>query len=208
MAKISESPWLTIWFRPRQTMRKVLFADLGQQQARLALMAAAAGFSLALDLAAIFNLGDLYDAPQVLLGCALAGPLLGIAILFAGGLLFAWSGVILNGWGRPAEVRAAIAWALSTAIWALLLWLPRLAIMGGEVFSGAAPADPTLATALGWLALLRGLVELWGLALFLICLSEANHFSIWYAYAAAFTGALIITVVEVVLSIVIPLFLK
>jgi hypothetical protein len=208
MSQFSESPWLNIWLWPRKTMQKVLFADLEKQQGWLALMSAVAGFSLALDLASMFNLGDQYAFATMLLACTLVGPLLGLLILYAGGWLFTWMGVILNGWGRPPEVRAAIAWSLSTAIWALLLWLPRLAIMGGDVFSDATPVIPLLATTLGWLAILRFLIALWGLALFLICLSEAHRFSIWYAYAAAFTGALIITVVVVVLSIVIPLFFR
>lgn len=202
----TQSPWLTIWVRPRKAMRQLLFSGLERKQLALAGMAALAGFSLALDLATLFHLGDQLGFPTALLACALGGALLGLVALYGGGLLFCWTGTWINGWARPLEVRAAIAWSLTPSIWALLLWIPRLALLGTQVFSSAATqAGAGASPALAWLAMLRLILLVWGLALFLACLSEAHRFSIWSAYAAVFLGLLILTVLAVILVILLPL---
>ena len=57
------------------------------------------------------------------------GGLIGVYLM---GALLKITGRWIGGLGDWSAVRAAVAWAQVPAIWAILLWLPRAALLGGE----------------------------------------------------------------------------
>jgi len=188
------SPWLSIWTRPRATLRLILDTDPRRGVFRLA---ALGGIVESLSLATRQGLGDTYSIP-VLLTLATAGGaaagLLGIVIFTAA---LSLTGRWLGGRGGSVEVRAALAWANVPGIWGLLLWLPRAALLGGEIFHPA-PAgiqgNPPALLLYGLLQILQVLIALWGFAISLKCLGEAHAFSAWRALGALILGSLIVIV--------------
>ena len=188
------SPWLSIWTRPRATMRLILDTDPRRGVFRLA---AAGGIAEFLTLATRQGLGDTYSI-QVLLALALAG---GAVVGILGIILFtavvSLAGRWLGGRGRSVDVMAALAWANVPGIWSLLLWLPRAALLGGETFHplpASIQGNPQALLFYGLLRILQGLIGLWGFAISLKCLGEAHAFSAWRALGALILAAFIVIV--------------
>lgn len=109
------NPWLTMWTRPRATMRAIIDTD---PHRRVLLLAAAAGIGNAMNMASARSLGDEISVPVIIFSCLVAGPIGGILGLYLWGVLLRWTGSWLGGSGAPEEVRAGIAWSYVPIIWA------------------------------------------------------------------------------------------
>ena len=102
------SPWLTMWTRPRATMRETLDTDPERMVVVLAILGA---FSQSLDKAALRNVGDIFSVPVIILVAAVAGAIGGPIWLYAMGGLVRWTGAGSGGkpppctCGRPSPGR-------------------------------------------------------------------------------------------------------
>ena len=162
LTDLSDNPWLTIWTAPRATMRRILDTDPTR---RVLLLAMLGGFAQGLGRFSMKDGGDALSLPVIFLVCAVMGPLFGLLSLYTGGALLFWSGRWIGGRAPAAHVRAALAWSNVPLIWALLLSIPGIILFGN--------------TAVWGFALIEAVVGIWALVIFLICLSEAQQFSIW-----------------------------
>jgi hypothetical protein len=187
-------PWVSIWTRPRATLRQVLDTDPRRSAFRLAGLGGIAG---ALKLASTSGFGDAHSAPVVLSVCLFGGALAGILALFVLTSLVGVAGRWLGGRGGTIEVMAALAWSYVPAIWGLVLWLPRAALLGGETFQSR-PAglegNPPATLLFGLLQLASTLIGLWGFVITLKCLGEAHRFSAWRALGAFLLVGLVLGV--------------
>jgi len=191
------SPWFSIWTRPRATLRWILDSSPRRHVKTLAMLGgvasgmAAARTEIAADLPPLAVLGG------ALLGGALGG-LIGVYLM---GVLLRITGRWIGGRGDWSGVRAAVAWSQVPAIWAILLWLPRVALLEGEVFHpdpAAVQDHPASAIALMLIELTQGVAAVWQFVVSLKCLGEAHSFSAWRSLLA-----LILAVIAVVVPIVI-----
>lgn len=186
------TPWLSIWTRPRATIREILATDPRRGIFRLA---ALGGISEFLSMCTREGIGDTYSIP-VLLALSLAGGtvlgILGILIFTA---VIAPVGRWLRGRGGSTEVMAALAWANVPAVWGLLLWLPRAALLGGETFHplpAIVQGNPQALLFNGLLQFLQVVLGVWGFAITLKCLGEAHGFSAWRAFLTLVVAGLIV----------------
>ena len=124
-------PWVSIWTRPRASLRQVLDGDPRRAVFRLAALGGVAG---ALKLASTSGFGESHAASIVLAVCLPGGAVGGILLLFVLTSLVGVAGRWLGGQGHMPEVMAALAWSYVPAIWGLALWLPRAALLGEETF--------------------------------------------------------------------------
>lgn len=161
------------------------------------LLAAISGFSSALDRASIRSLGDRLDMPMIFAIAAVAGPIGGILALYLGGALLRWTGAWIGGNGSAQNIRAAMAWSGVPLIWALLIWIPQLALVGEELFTSATPrldADESLLFSYLGLSLIEVIIAVWALVVFLKCVGQVQGFSAWKALGNALLSALVIAV--------------
>jgi hypothetical protein len=186
------TPWLSIWTRPRATLRQILATDPRRGIFRLA---ALGGISEFLAMCTHEGIGDTYSIP-VLLALSLAGGtvlgILGILIFTA---VIAPVGRWLRGRGGSTEVMAALAWANVPAVWGLLLWLPRAALLGAETFHpipAIVQGNPQAFLFYGLLQFLQIVIGVWGFAITLKCLGEAHGFSAWRAFLTLVVAGLIV----------------
>ena len=124
------------------------------------------------------------DLPTLLVMALLVGPLFGILGAYVGGWLLRWSGRLLGGSARPAEIRAAIAWSGVPYVASMLLWIPELLLFGEELFTEATPrldAAPELQGLLLVFVAVELTAALWAFVAFLKCLGEVQGFSAWRA---------------------------
>lgn len=188
------SPCLTIWTRPRETIRRVVDSDPEHQVIILAMLS---GFAQALTQASARDVGDTLSLPVTLVVCAVAGSIGGIILLYVSGALLRWAGSWLGGQASSVEVRAAIAWSSVPSIWALILWIPKLALSGRDLFTSAMPriqANLFLALVLFGFTIVEVMIAVWAFVVLLKCLSEVHRFSAWRALAASFLSGLMMGV--------------
>ena len=94
-----ENPYLTIWTRPRATIRGILDTNPTYHVLLLAMLG---GILQSIDRAAQRNMGDQTSMEAILAIAFILGPLFGIAGLYIGGALIGWSG---RRWGATVPRR-------------------------------------------------------------------------------------------------------
>ncbi len=185
-------PFLASALRPRAGLR----AALAQPTERATyLIGALGGAVIAVDLAQVLALGDLYALAPLVLGAIIAGALLGVLRLWAGGWLFALTGSWFRGQGKAREVRAAIAWSCTPSLWVAPLWAVALLLFGRDALTTASSADAPVAgmeaaAMIAWVVLRAG-AALWSFGVWLEQYAEAHGFALWRAAAAWASGALV-----------------
>jgi len=195
-------PWVSIWTRPRATLRQVLDGDPGQWVFRLAALGGVAG---ALRLVSKSAFGNSHPISVVLAVCLGCGALGGIVALFLLTSLVGMAGRLLGGRGRTSEVMAALAWSYVPSIWGLSLWLPVAVLLGAETFH-AQPSilegNPAATLLFGFVKVVQVLIGFWGFVVSLKCIGEAHRFSAWRAFGAfVVTGLILAVPFGIVLSV-------
>jgi hypothetical protein len=198
------NPWLSIWVRPRATLRYILQTDPTTFVFALCFFGSMVE---ALDRASGRSLGDHIPFPFVLLLCVLSGGVGAVLTLAVGARLLCWAGHSLGGEGTLTDVKAALGWSNVPNLVVLLLWLPLLALIGPEMFTTSTPrldANPVLALLPLVTGLLQIMVAMWAFVIYLKCLAEAHRFSAWRALGASIFAFFI--VVAILIGLMIPIF--
>ena len=184
-------PWLSIWVRPRETMRRILASDPRRQTL---LLAALGGIAASIGSGRSLLVDDEVPDGALLPIMIAAGAVAAIPGLYLGGWLIRLTSRWFEGRGDSVATRAAIAWSNVPAIWGLLLWVPMISAFGLDGLT-LRMADLEGDTAGQTLVVLVGVAELaigaWGVVILLKCLGEAHGFSAWRALAALTLALLI-----------------
>ena len=114
-----KSPWLRIWFEPRETMRQIL--NTGLQQGFL-ILSAIYGLPLAFNLVQSFAFSTLIPLWAILIGSLVLCPFLGMIGIYVATWLLEWTGRWIGGKAHFMEVRSAVAWSNVPTIVTILMW--------------------------------------------------------------------------------------
>lgn len=170
--------FLTMWVRPRQTIRRIV-----RRNPRYAVvpLAAVAGITSVLATMANRGGGQTLSVGGVLLSALVGGPILGLIGIFLGGWLVRLTGRwFLEGRGGPQEVRAALAWAELPSIAALPLWLFATAAFGASLFQESAGELFGASVVYALFAICVTALRIWGIALAGAALAEVQGYrSAW-----------------------------
>lgn len=190
-----KSVWLSIWVRPRETIRSIV-----SQNAKQGLWV----------LAAIYGFGSLLGAFQTLSFGSMIGafPIFLLALVlspFWGYILFAfWSWVVLligkwfKGRGSFQEIRASYAWSCVPLAINDIIWLITLISFGAIIFLN--PPPPVMvsngkATFLLFLTLCRVVLSIWSLVIYINALAEVQKFSVLRAIGNVVVSAIVVGIV-------------
>lgn len=205
-AQLPRHPWFSMWVRPRATIRAILDTN---PTYGVIVLASLSGVIDILNRAARRSAGDKIEFETILLGAITLGPLAGIAGVYIGGWLLRLTGGWLGGKGDARSLRAAIAWGGVPTLWAGLLWIPQLALIGEEMFTEQMPRtseNPPLLAFLLSTALVELVVAIWGFVVGLKAVGEAHRFSAWRALgASALAVALVLVPVALIIVAVLVL---
>lgn len=185
-------PWLSMWVRPRATVRQILDTSPNRQ---IMLLAVLSGIISSFNNASGRSMGDNVPFPVVIVTCIVLGAIGGIIGLYISSAVLTWIGRQLGGQGQGPEVRAALAWASVPTIWGGTLLIPELILFGEELFTTATPrmaSHPILALVLLAFGLIQIVIGIWGFIVFLHSLGEAHRFSAWRALGTAVLASLLI----------------
>lgn len=186
------NPWISIWTKPRATMKEI-FQSSPKGVFLLFLIGA---LVQVLDRAAQRHSGDSMSSLTELMMISLFGSLIGAAIYYyLIPVLLRWVGSKLGGRGTTERVRYAVAYSYIPIAYSLLIvWLPCLFLFGIENFTTNTPVVDS-STTLTLLFFLFSIVDLvigiWAIIIFLKCLGEAHQFSAWKALFTSILSVLI-----------------
>ncbi len=188
------SLFLTIWYKPRSTIRQILDSNSDRY---VAILVGIFGILRALEQASERNMGDTLPLVGTLVLVLLVGPLGGYITVYIFGAVYRWTGSWVGGKANSKEIRTALAWAYVPGILSLFLWIIKLVLFGEEMFTKATPRlDSSILLSIIFLGLLfiDIIISIWTLFLMVKCISEAHRFSAWKGLVTIFLGLLIIAV--------------
>jgi Yip1 domain len=203
-----DNPFLTIWTRPRATIRGIVDTDPYHFMVSLTVLG---GISNALDRARNQHAGDSLSLSGVLMSCMVGGVLGGLFALYVGGGILKWVCSWLGGRASFKEVRAAMAWSHVPVVAALAITVLQLLLFDNELFTTKTPhldASPALRQLFMALNGVEFVLAIWSLVLFVKCLGEVNGFSAWRALGSLFLAFLIIAIPLVLIAIAVVLALR
>src|SRR6202011_3240130 len=166
-AEVIGNPWVTIWTKPRATIRRIVETDVHYQVTFLAILS---GALIWLE-RRWSNPSTAAAYPMLVMIAVVVGAILGIIELYINGALLKWAGAALGGVGSYAEVRAALAWsrvpvivAVSIGVLAILLGTDGPMLGSDREFSGSGAS----------VLLLHAALVLWGFIIMLKCVGEVH----------------------------------
>jgi hypothetical protein len=119
-------PFVTILFRPRATMRRILASPRDRAVIPIVLLAFCSSsineFRSGKLPAAVDRLPG--SAWLILFGWIIVSTLIALLLFYAMSWIAAGAGRVLDGEGKARDVRAALAWGAVPVIWAMLYRLP------------------------------------------------------------------------------------
>lgn len=203
LGDIDGNPFLTIWTRPRATIRQIVARDPKQYLLPLVFLS---GVGDLLDQASIHNLGAFFSVSFLVLAALLFGFLFGLFQLLISAFCVKFTGQMFNGRANQVALRAAIAWASIPAICGSILYIPEIGIFGGETFTDA--VDSFEAQPLLWIpfTIIQGTAFVLGMWSFIICCHTVAELQ---GYRSAWTGFwnLIFAFLVGLLLVLTPIFL-
>jgi hypothetical protein len=193
------NPLLTIWLRPRATLRRILDYDPGLLVMDLAKFSGISFFFQIIEIQ--FNeVGSLFLELFLIL---ILGWLFGVVSISIAGAIFHWTGSWLGGQGSAKELRAGIAWSSIPIMLLLIIEIPRkilidmhwIEALPGWLNFGQEINLMNVPIQVNALLLVVSILLLgWQGLLFVKCLAEAHRFSAWKGLAASVLGLSIIAV--------------
>ena len=191
ISAIGPAPWHSIWFFPRQTIRRIILADPTYGVWILAMFV---GVSKAFIRASAMNLGDRAEITAIVIGCLVIGPLAGLLMVYVGGFLIQRAGMLFGSTSKASHVQAAIAWGSIPYIVILLQFVPTMCWLGQEMFTSSKPSvitDNLLRFDLITMRLVDLILLIVGFVLTCACLYEALKLPIGRFLATLFLGSIL-----------------
>ena len=192
----------TIWYKPRATVRQGL-----ENPSPLFEMIVAAFFGITtfLENAKQEHFGDDWSLGLLFTLALIVGPLVGVFSLYVISSLLHWTGRLFGGRATYAELRTAVAHGWIPFVWTGTLQAILFALYGRQTFSISSPSD------IGDFAFLKGiflgllpiwiLLGVWIVVISVQCLSEAQGFSAWLAFANYLLSFVVMIVAGIILVI-------
>lgn len=172
-------PWLSIWTRPRATIRYLVAT---QPTRYVLLLALISGLSQNLNGIDERHISLGFTATQLMLICAVAAPITGWIGLYLFAAVLGWTGTWIGGRARPVDLRCAIAWAGIASIPILVCIFAQLLLLGDEAFLSdpASLSEPSsLLISFAILELMKFALSIWWTVLLIKCIAQVQGFSAW-----------------------------
>ncbi|MFC4077772.1 Yip1 family protein [Salinithrix halophila] len=180
------NPWLSIWIRPKETIR-----DLVRTPSKMPIVLAILfGIIMILDYMSNRSWGDSSPLFFIFFITFIFGPMIGIIGWFVASTICFGLGRLFGGTATFHETRLAVAWAAIPYVVKGLIWFPQLLIYGRDMFTSTTPVmDNSFILTLFYflLALLEFVFVFWHLVVLSKALGEVHQFSSWKGFASVVT---------------------
>lgn len=193
------NPWLSIWIKPRQTIRQIID---GNPERYVALLAILGGIYRALNQSSKRGLGDDYDLVSIILYCIITGFFYGFLLWVIFAELFRWIGSWLGGQAKSREIKAALGWSSIPAVVLFLIYIPLIVIFRRNWFVSSSiwMSQEVFYFSIFVLGPIGLILQVWQYILTIFCVAEAHRFSNWRGLVTVILGTLVIVVPVVLLE--------
>ena len=202
MSKIGFNPWISIWTKPKSTIRKIVDYDPNY---RLFLLSMIYGFITLVGLAQTFGMGSFFKLPMILIFCVLISPLYGYLMFSICSFFMLLAGKLLKGKALYRHIRIAVAWATVPMIVNVFSWLILLFMFKSELFKKF-PVDSTLSSFqvsfLFFILMSQLFFNIWSLVLYVNNLAEVQKFSIGKAILNIIVAILMFLVITYIVAMI------
>jgi hypothetical protein len=177
--KLEVNPWLSIWVKPRDTIRRIVQFD---PKYRFLILSFLYGLPMLLHTAQNISLGEDLSYTWIVIGAVLIATFLGmLGIIIASGLLY-WTGKWIGGTGTYQAIRSAVAWSnvpniVTVVIWAVLIFIFRDKLFLDE-FQDMQFVGSDMLIVSGAL-FLEAVAAIWSFIILVKALGEVQGFSAW-----------------------------
>jgi len=185
---LKPSPWLSVWWRPRDTIERIVATN---PKHHVLLLAAIGGVSQILSqlIYAGFTI-ELIDWRLVAID-TIVGAILGVVTLYVSAVLFSWGGRIVGGHASPAVMRAVLAWGSTPLVIGVAICLIALAFVA-----------PTVV-----LSIFAAAIGLWSLMATMLMFARIQRFGFWRTVASFALGYLFTVALMLAIGVSIRTFL-
>src|SRR4051794_5986284 len=159
-------PWLTMWFRPRRAIDRVIAEN--RHFVVLALAAAAMSSEAIAQLILASPIIGLHDW-RIVLGVAVLGAVVGLLGLYLGALVLGWIARLFRGSAPRSSVRAALAWGGGP----IAIGLPISLVVIGLLWSTGTVGESVL---MDVLVALTAILGLWALVVTIAMFARIEGF--------------------------------
>jgi hypothetical protein len=188
------NPFVSMLLKPRKTIQQLLHSyDAGIVFILILIASIAKSF----DLSSFLSLGNDHKILYIILFAISFGFVRALFVYTIFARLLTNIGNSLGGKATIERVRSALAWSSIPIIWAILLWIPDIVILKGNIFKYEFLNDvySTLEVFTYYgISVLELIITIWSFMIFLVCLSEAQKLSMKKAFWSVFLLTLLIVV--------------
>lgn len=186
-----DNPWLSVWVRPRDTIRSILAQNANQS---LWILAFIYGFTSLMNCFQSFPIAlHLGIVPMLLISVVLA-PFWGYLFFAILSAVVVWVGKLLKGQATFKTARAAYAWSSVPLAGNIPLWLLLVFFYSNILFFGLQDQIIMPKAAMIFFFILIGklIFAIWALVIYLQMLAEVQQFSILRAIFNLILASLVI----------------
>lgn len=181
MPELEMKPWLSIWVKPKQTIRAIINYNVKYRFFVLSLLY---GLPTVFQTAQNLSLGSVFSLPAIILFCLILAPILGAIGLLLCTLFLTFTGKWLGGKSTFLEMRCAVSWTNSTNLVTVLIWIALMAHFKEVIFYEGFVKMPMTVAEASWLTIyffIQLIAAVWSFVLLVLGVSEVHKFSIWKA---------------------------
>jgi len=187
--KLGLNPWLSIWVKPRKTIRALVEYDVNF---RFILMCAIYGFLYMLQISQFLVLGQSSSLLLIIILSAVLAIPAGYVVFNISSFFAFLLGKLIKGGGSFKQIRAATYWSAVPMVVTLLFWIFCIVINGNNLF--VTGYEKSLAGSAVVINFVIGIAQfalaIWGLIIYLHALGEVQGFSAWMALLNVFLAGL------------------
>lgn len=173
------NPWLSIWCRPRETIRKIVNFN---PKFRFIILSGLYGFPMLLHIAQNLSLAENFTTLGIVIVAAILSVFIGMLGITISSALLLWTGRWIGGKGTYFPVRAAVSWSNVPNFFTVIVWFALLAMYGKQIFMEDF-AEGTLAGANQMIftgaMVIQAVLAIWSFIILVKGLGEVHGFSAW-----------------------------
>lgn len=168
-----------IWFSPRTVFK---YINDNKYNKFLYILLILTGIKSSLDQAVIKNVGDKMPLITILMLSIVIGGFVGWIAYYFYAAMLRWTGKWLKGQGTTYSLIRILAYAMIPNIFAIILYVPEIAIFGNGTFQSEidlASGGLLAKTVYFSTTILDLILGMWSIALLVVGISEVQKLSIW-----------------------------
>lgn len=192
----SFNPWLSIWTKPRATIRRIVDENPNRS---LWLLAAIYGFVSLMNNAQTLALGQSLHTAVIFFMVLILAPFWGYAFFSIWSAAVYLIGKLFKGQGSFSMVRSAYAWSSVPFVFNLILWISLAVIFGPKLFMPAAMTNEItepLMLFLFFVLVGRLVLAVWSLVIYFNTLAEVQSYSVLKAIFNVVIAAILMALIS------------